>query len=192
MAVQGLFVLNLEAWFFGVLALLHGMAFAARLRLRLHPRHGAAMQHPRRVWLASRESVRLRHMLLLGSVLIGVAMAGGAAARRHWLAEAQSVFAATMSAARAGRPLPAGVEFTMHERWGNEFVNANPVGRFAVDIDPRIAGDRFLDRFVAPYAYGGLLLFDSGKQFEFTVYRDPGMDGWGVFLDAPGALRERW
>jgi hypothetical protein len=53
-------------------------------------------------------------------------------------------------------------------------------------------GDRFLDRFVAPYAYGGLLLFDSGKQFEFTVYRNPRMDGWGVFLDAPGALRERW
>ncbi len=80
----------------------------------------------------------------------------------------------------------------MHERRGNEFVGVNPVGRLAVDIDPRIAGDRLLNRFVAPYAYGGLLLFESGKQCEFTVYRDSGTDRWGIFVDAPGALRERW
>ncbi|HYR10952.1 MAG TPA: hypothetical protein VEQ60_24445 [Longimicrobium sp.] len=168
---------NLFAWFFAALGLLYGMTLAARIRIR--PAGGA---DGRRIWLAGAESVRLWQMLSIGCVLIGLGMAGGAMARQRWLAEAERVFAATMAAASTGRPFPAEVEnFSMYEIRGDDFVHVTPEARYLVEVDPAESGDHFLDRFVAPYKYGGSVRFPSGKRFDFGVYHQ--RDRWSVYLD---------
>lgn len=187
MAVQGLFVVNLEVWFGAMLALLHALAFAARLRLR--PLPGAAVRHRRRIWLAGRESVRAGHVALPGCVLIGLGMTAGAMMRDRWLTEAEQVFAATMAAAGAGQPLPPGVRFSMYEWRGDDLVDVVPEVRYVARVDPAESGDRFLDHFVVPYTYGGRVRFESGGRYYFAVYRDE--DGWGVHINQR-SRRERW
>jgi hypothetical protein len=167
---------NLFAWFFAALGLLYGMTLTARLRIRL-----ASGADGRRIWLTGAERVRPWQMLAIGCVLIGLGMAAGAMVRQRWLAEAERVFAATMAAASAGRPLPAEVEFSMVERRGEEYVHVDPAPGFAIEADPRESGDHFLDRFVAPYVYGGWVRFPSGARYEFTVLR--GRIGWPAWKD---------
>jgi hypothetical protein len=187
MGVQGLFLVNLEVWFGLVLALLHALAFASRLRLRSLP--GAAVRPRPRIWLAGRESVRPGHVALLGCVLIGLGMAAGATMRHRWLTEAEQVFAAAMAAASAGQPLPPGVQFSMYELRGDDFVDLVPEARFEARVDPAESGDRFLDRFVVPYTYGGRVRFGSGRRYYFVVYRYE--DGWAIDVDQL-RRRERW
>lgn len=188
--VSVLLMLNLEAWFFMVLGLLHGMTFVARLRVRA--RRDEAVPRGRRIQLASRESVRLGHMLLVGSVLTGVAMAGGAAARHRWLSKAEDVLAQAMAAAGTDGPFPAGVAFSMYEERGDDWVPVTPAGRFVMEIDPAISGDRFLDAFVVPYEYGGMLRSESGTWYEFSVGIDH-LDGrWNVSVHTPMRRRARW
>jgi hypothetical protein len=173
--VQAFFGAGLICWFAALLALLHGMALAARLRVGGDGR-GA---HVRLVPLAR---VRASQMLLLTCVLLGAGMAYGAAERRRWISEAEQVFAATMAAASTGRPLPPRVGFSMVERRGREDVYVNPGPRFAVDVDPHVAGDHVLDQFVVPYEYGGWVRFPSGPRHEFTVWRERLTGGWSVAL----------
>lgn len=176
--VQAFFVAGLICWFFVLLVLLTGMVLAARVRIRI----ASASPNGRRMWLVSRESVRPATLVLLGAVLIAVGMAAGAMARQRWLTEAEQVFAATMAAASTGRPLPPGVGFSMLERRGRADVYVNPGPRFAVDVDPHVAGDHVLDRFVVPYEYGGWVRFPSGPRHEFTVWRERLTGGWSVTL----------
>ncbi|HEX2076334.1 MAG TPA: hypothetical protein VHG08_01460 [Longimicrobium sp.] len=168
LAVQVLFVLNLDAWFIGSLALLHAMALATRVRVRLV--RAPAGPHERRIRLAPRESVRGWQMLVLACLLAGGAMAAGALHRQRWLARAEQVFAATMSAAAAGRPLPPEVEFSMYELRGGEYWPADPPAPYQTLVDPALSGTHLLDRFVVPYAYGGMVRFESGERYEFSVY----------------------
>jgi hypothetical protein len=159
---------GLFSWFLALLALLHGLAFAARIRVG------------RGIRLAARERVRAAHLLLPACILLAASMAAGAMHRRAWLAEAEQVFAATLSAAGAGRPLPPGVDFTMRERRGDEYVSVNPQGSYATVVDAHASGDHFLDQFVTPYTYGGMLWFESGARYKFSVY--PEKAGWNVHL----------
>lgn len=129
-------------------------------------------------------------MVLLGSVVIGMGMAGGAMARRRWLSEAERVFAVTMAATSADRPLPRGVEFSMYESRGDDFVPVTPEARYVIEVDPARSGDHFLDRFVAPCEYGGSVRFESGKRYDFGVYRHH-EDGWGIWLDQLPRRRRR-
>lgn len=177
LAVQLIFVQNVTIWFVAVLALLYGMTLAARVRIR-------PMRQTRGRWigLVGQQHVRVWQMLLLGCVLIGMAMAGGAMARRRWLSEAEQVFAASIAAASADRQLPPGVQFVMYERRGDNLVHVTPEARYVLEVDPAQSGDHVLDRFVAPYEYGGVVRFESGKRFNFGVYRRY-VDGWGVHLD---------
>jgi hypothetical protein len=178
LAVQLIFVQNVTIWFVAVLALLYGITLAARVRI-----HPARESRGRWIGLVGQEQVRLWQMLLLGCLLIGMGLAGGAMARRRWLAEAEQVFAATIAAASADRPLPAEVEdFSMYERRGEDYVRVSPEARFVMEVDPHESGDHFLDRFVAPYKYGGTVRFESGKRYDFGVYRHQ-EDGWGIWLD---------
>lgn len=186
LAVPVLFVLNLEAWFLAVLALLHALVLAARIRFG-PVRVGTT--HMRRVWLAPHQAVRPIHLAVLAGLLMGAAMLGGALYRRAWLSEAEQVFTATMAAANAERPLPPGVEFSMWEWRGDDLVDVKPEASFAIKVDPRESGERFLDRFVAPYTYGGRVRFESGRVFYFAVYRTE--NGWGVLVDR-SRRRERW
>jgi uncharacterized membrane protein len=180
-----LFVLNLEVWFLALLALLHGLALAARVRFRAD-----AGAPPRRgIRLANREAVRPIHVALLAVPLLGAAMAGGAMHRRAWLAEAEQVFTATVAAASAGRPLPPNVELRMWDWRGDDMVEVTPEARFATRVDARISGDRFLDRFVTPYEYGGVVRFESGRRYYFSVDRHDGR--WSVGIDR-SRPRERW
>lgn len=174
--LHGVFVMSVAAGFVAVLVLLHGMALAARIRLR--PAGGA---DGRRIRLAGAESVRPGQMLSIGCVLIGLGMAGGAILRHRWLAEAEQVFAATMAAASADRPLPAGVQFWMSEWRGDDMVDVKPEARYMVRVDPRQSGDWFLDRFVVPYSYGGAVRFESGRRYYFDVFRDG--NGWSVSVN---------
>lgn len=183
-----LFVLNLEAWFLAALALLHAMALAARIRIRLFP--GGA-PHARRIGFASREAVRPWHLLLCAVPLMVAAMAGGAMQRRAWLAEAEQVFASAVAAASADRPLPPGVAFSMWEWRGDDMVDVKPEPRYSVTVDPRESGDRFLDRFVVPYEYSGVVRFESGRKYRFAVYRLESEEGWGIDIDR-SRPRERW
>ncbi|HEU4885030.1 MAG TPA: hypothetical protein VFT45_22410 [Longimicrobium sp.] len=169
------FAYNLAAWFLAVLVVLHGMALAARLRVGGDGR-GAYVR------LAAPERVRAWQMLLLACALTGVGAWAGAMARDRWLSEAEQVFYAAMSAASTGRPLPPGVGFSMVERRGREDVQVNPGPRFSVDVDPHLAGDHFLDRFVVPFRYGGWVRFPSGPRFEFTVWPERLTGGWNVDL----------
>lgn len=171
------FAWNLVVWFLGVLVVLHGMALAARVRVRVGGDGRGA-----RVRLVARDCVRARQMLLLSGILIGAGMAAGALARHRWLSEAEQVFYAAMAAASTGRPLPPGVGFSMVERRGGEDVQVNPGPRFAVDVDPYVAGDHVLDRFVVPSVYGGWVRFPSGPRFEFTVWTERLTGGWNVDL----------
>jgi hypothetical protein len=186
LGVGVLFILNLEVWFFALLTLLHAIALTARVRFR--PVEGGAARK-RRIRLAGREAVRPVHILLLACPLMGTALTGGAMYRRAWLSKAEQVFAATMAAASAGRPLPPGVEFWMWEWRGDDMVDVEPEPRFATKVDPRVSGDRFLDRFVAPYEYGGVVRFESGRLYYFSVYR--GEKGWSVNVDR-SRPRQRW
>jgi hypothetical protein len=176
---------NLVVWFLAMLALLHGMALAARVRIR--PLRGDA-PGGRRMGLARREAVRPRHLWTIGVVLIAMALGAGAAYRRWWLAEAERVFAAAMAAASAGRPLPTGVRFAMYERRVGGSWPADPEPAYAATADPHQSGDHPLDAFVAPYTYGGTLRFASGAEYEFGVEREK--DGWTVSL-YPLARRRR-
>jgi hypothetical protein len=176
--VAGLLVLNLEVWFIALLALLHAMALAARVRFR--PARGGTPSG-RRIWLAGREAVRPMHMVVLAGALLGAMMAGGAMYRRAWLAQAEQVFAATIAAASADRPLPAGVQFWMWEWRGDDMVDVKPDARYVVRVDPRVSGDWFLDRFVVPYSYGGVVRFDSGRAYYFDVHGNG--NGWSVDVD---------
>lgn len=188
--VQVRLVLNLDAWFIGSLALLHAMALAARVRIR----PVRAGSHERRIWLAPRESVRRRQMLVLGCVLVGAALAAGALHRQRWLARAEQVFAATMSAAAAGRPLPPGVEFSMYELRGEEYWPADPPGPYLATVDPALSGTHLLDRFVAPYEYGGVLRFESGERYDFSVHEGSLYDEevrWSIYLHPPLRPRRR-
>lgn len=174
-----LLILNLQTWFLALLALLHALSLAARVRFR--PVAGVTPA-ARRIRLADREAVRPVHVAVLAVTLLGAAMAGGAMYRRAWLAEARQVFATTLAAASADRPLPADVEFWMWEWRGDDMVLAKPDARYTVRVDPRQAGDRFLDRFVAPYSYGGWVRFESGRRYSFTVSRRR-EGGWSVDVD---------
>jgi len=188
--LEAFFVFGLIGWFVAFLALLNGMVLAARIRIRI----ASTGLNGRRMWLASRESVRPASILLLGALLIAGGMAGGVMARRRWLAEAEQVFAATMAAASTGRALPRHVEFWMVERRGREYVYVDPAPGFAIQADPHESGDHFLDRFVVPYTYGGLVRFPSGARYEFTVLRGKSgwpdqQDGWTVDLHEEGIFR---
>lgn len=181
-----LIVLNgVVTWGVAMLVLLHGMALVARVRVR-PVRDGPG---GRRVWLAGLDHVRPWQMLLLSSVLIGSGLSAGATARHRWLSEAEQVFAATMAAARADRPLPPGVEFSMWEWRGNDMVDVKPEARFTVEADPRESGDHFLDRFVVPYGYGGVLRFESGRRYRFLLYRS--IDGWGIHINQSPSRERR-
>lgn len=180
-----LFILNLEMWFLALLALLHGMALLARVRFR----RAAGETGRRRLRLAEREAVRTRHLVLLAVPLLSVGMFAGAMYRRAWLSEAEQVFTATMAAASAGRPLPPGVELWMWEWRGDDMVDVTPEARYETRADPRIAGDRFLDRFVVPYEHGGKVRFESGRAYSFSVHRGDG--GWSIEV-GQFASRERW
>ncbi|HEX6368286.1 MAG TPA: hypothetical protein VF006_05105 [Longimicrobium sp.] len=163
LAVQLIFVQNVTIWFVAVLALLYGMALAARVRIR-----PARQTRGRRIGLVGQEHVRLWQMLLLGCVLIGMGMAGGAMARRRWLSQAEQVFAATIAAASADRPLPPRVEFSMYASRGDDRVYAPPEARYVLEVDPARSGDHFLDRFVVPYQYGGAVRCGSSRARDST------------------------
>lgn len=105
--------LNLLFWFLAILALLHVMVLVSRFRVRLAA--GAAASADRRVGLAPWTAVRASHMAILACTMIVPAAVSGARARDAWLAEAEQVLAATLSAAAAGREPPNGVEFIMYE-----------------------------------------------------------------------------
>lgn len=177
LAVPLLVVQNLMVWCVAALALLYGMTLAARIRIR--PAGGV---DGRRIWLASPERMRAWQVLAIGCVLVGLGMAGGAMARRRWLSEAERVFAATMAAASTDRPLPPGVEFSMWEWRGDELVDVIPEPRYVARADPRESGDHLLDAFVTPYGYGGEVRLESGRRYDFLVYRRHD-GGWGVILD---------
>lgn len=181
LGVEPLFVFSLIGWFAALWVLLNAIAIVARLRLR--PVRVAAAGRERQTWLAPRESVRPIHLLLMGIVLIAAGMTAGARYRRAWLAEAERVFAATMTAASAGRPLPRGVHLSMYERRGDDYRSANPEPAYVAEPDPRQSGDHPLDRFVVPYTYAGTLRFASGARYEFSVLREA--DGWSVLLHEP-------
>lgn len=168
-------VLNLEVWFLALLALLHAMALAARVRFSPA---GDGTPSKRRIWLADREAVRPIQLGVLAGALLGASLACGAMYRRAWLGEAEQVFAATIAAASADRPLPAGVQFWMWEWRGDDMVDVKPEARYMVRVDPRKSGDRFLDRFVVPYSYGGAVRFESGRRYYFDVFREG--NGWSV------------
>lgn len=72
-------------------------------------------------------------------------------------------------------------------------VDVKPEARYAVKVDPRVSGDGFLDRFVVPYAYGGVVRFSSGRRYRFSVYRDTYRDdsAWGIQINQRPP-RERW
>ena len=177
LAVPLIFVQNVTVWFVAVLVLLYGMALAARVRIR-----PAGQSRGRWIGLVGQEHARPWQMLLLGCVVIGMGMTSGAMARRRWLSEAEQVFAASMAAASTGRPLPAEVEyFSMYERGG--YMPVSPEARFVAEADPRKSGDHLLDRFVAPYGYGGVVRFESGKRWEFGVYRT--RKRWSISLQEP-------
>lgn len=177
MGAPVLFVVNLEAWFFGVLALLHGMCFAGRIRIRL-PRH--VTPHGGRIGLAGRESVRARQLVVMAAMLVTAGMAAGAQYRRWWLAEAERVFAAAMADASTGRPLAPGVELSMYATRGGEYSPAIPETVYVAEPDPHRSGDHPLDAFVAPYTYAGTVRFASGTAYEFSVLRQE--DGWIVHV----------
>lgn len=176
--VQLLFVLNLGAWFLFVRGVLHALAHAGRVRVG-RVRRGAPRQ--RRIWLAPREGVRPIHVIVAAIPFVAALAISGAIQRRAWLNEADAVFAATIEAASADRPLRPGVEFLMFEWRGGEVVRVKPEARFMMKIDPRVSGDRFLDRFIVPYSYGGWVRFESGRRYNFDVYHDA--DGWGVSVN---------
>ena len=190
LGVQALFVFSLIGWFDALLVLLNGMVLAVRVRIRI----ASTGLDGRRMWLASRESVRPASILLLGAVLLAAGLEGGAMARRRWLSEAEQVFAATMAAASTGRALPPRVEFSMVERRGEEYVHLYPTPGFAIHADPHESGDHFLDRFVTPYAYGGWVRFPSGARYKFTVLHGrigwpADREGWTVSLHEENAFR---
>lgn len=179
LGVEPLFVFSLIGWFVALWVLLNGMVFAARLRLR--PVRDAGRERHR--WLAPRQTVRPIHLLLMGIVLIAAGMTVGARHRRAWLAEAERVFAATMAAASAGRPLAPGVQFSMYERRGDEYRSVAPEPAYVAEPDPHQSGDHPLDLFVAPYTYAGSLRFASGARYEFSVLREK--NGWSVLVHQP-------
>lgn len=189
MGLPVLFVLNLDAWFIGVLALLHGMVLALRVRIRGACR--GAERDARWVWLADRERVPAWRMLLLACVFVSVGMSAGAMARERWLAEAEQVLAASIAAASAGQPMPAGVDFWMWEWRGHDMVDAKPEARYTLDPDRPRYETHFLDRFVVPYRYAGTLRFGSGQRYEFSVYRaekgpaihESDEEGWGIHIE---------
>lgn len=185
-AVQMLFVLNLGAWFFAMRCVLDALVLTARVRIR--PVLGDPSPR-RRIWLAPREGVRPIHVILAATPFVAALAIGGAMQRRAWLMEADRVFAATITAASANRSLPAGVEFSMYEWRDGDMARVNPDGRFAIEVDPRVSGDHFLDRLMVPYSYGGSVWFESGGLYNFVVYQDAG--GWGVLVDDL-PRRRRW
>ncbi|MBB6068782.1 hypothetical protein HKM21_01615 [Longimicrobium terrae] len=186
--------LNLLFWFVAILVLLHAMALVARLRVRLV---AGATPTDRRIRLARWKDVRASHMAVLALLMIVPAAISGARARDAWLAEAERVLAATLSAVSAGRQAPDGVEFTMYEWVGDNLVDRRPEGAFVVEVDPAEAGDHVLDRFVRPFSYGGIIQFQSGKRYEFSVFRGHtsaprDATGWTVWLESPPRPPARW
>jgi hypothetical protein len=169
--VQALVALGLLAWFLAVLALLKAIVFAARVRVG------------RRMRLAARERVRPVHLLIGVCIPLAASMAVGAMQRRAWLSEAERVFTATMAATHGGGPPPPGVEFSMHAVDGDTSYLATPERRFETRVDARKSGDHFVDQFVVPYEYGGVVRFESGALYYFSVYSTK--NGWGVFLRQP-------
>lgn len=169
--VEVLYIVGLLAWFLAVLALLNAIVFAARIRVG------------RRIRLTGRESVRPAHLLIGVCILVAAAMAVGAMQRRAWLRQAEQVFAATMAATAGGGLPPPGVEFSMYAMRGDESYPATPEGRYETRVDPRKAGDHFLDRFVIPYEYGGVMRSESEALYYFTVSST--RDGWSVFVHPP-------
>ncbi|MBB4634329.1 hypothetical protein [Longimicrobium terrae] len=187
-------IVGAAVWFVMILALLNVMAFVARIRVR------ARRDDARGRWigLAPAGAVRAAHMLLLAGVLLAAGLAAGARARRAWLADAERVFRTTMDAAASSPRLPAGVEFRMYDWVGDEMVDVIPASGYTVQVDPRVAGNHFPDRFVTPMSYGGTVRFISGKRYTFSVYRRDGDllgdgPGWTVSLDPPRRRpREYW
>ncbi len=55
--------------------------------------------------------------------------------------------------------------------------------RYETRVDARKAGDHFLDQFVIPYEYGGVVRFESGALYYFSVSSEK--NGWSVFLHQP-------
>lgn len=175
--VEVLYIVGLLAWFLAVLALLNAIVFAARVRV------GRGMR------LTGRESVRPAHLLIGVCILLVAAMAAGAMQRRAWLRQAEQVFTATMAATHGGGPPPPGVEFSMYAVDGDTSYLATPERRFETRVDARMAGDHFLDQFVVPYEYGGLVRFESGARYSFSVSSTK--NGWSVFLHQPIARLQR-
>ncbi len=174
--IPALYVVALFTWFVVVLALLNAIVFAARVRVG------------RRIRLVGRERVRPAHLLIGVGILLAVAMAVGAMQRRAWLREAEQVFAATMAATAGGGPPPPGVEFSMYAMDGDTSYVATPEGRYEKRVEARRAGDHFLDQFVVPYEYGGMLRSQSGALYFFTVSSTK--DGWSVFVHPPMSSRQ--
>ena len=101
------------------------------------------------------------HVILAATPLVAALAISGAMQRRAWLTEADRVLVGAMTAASENRSLPEGVEFSMYEWRGGDIVEVIPERRFTIEIDPRVAGDHFFDRFLVPYSYGGSLRFES-------------------------------
>lgn len=183
---------NLAAWFLAAWAVLEAMVLAARVRIG--PVRGVPAPHRPPIRLAGRACVRRRHMLLLGCLLVIAGLAYGARHHQRWIGRAERVFAATMSAAAAGRPLPPDVEFSMYElRNDGEYGSTHPDGPYLAEVDSSRSGWTFPDRFVAPLAYGGVLRFDSGKRYEFGVYPARKGDGWMIDVSPlREGRRRRW
>lgn len=176
LSIPALYLAGLFTWFVVMLALLNTIAFAARVRVG------------RRIRLVGRERVRPRHLLIGVCILLTAGMAAGAMQRRAWLRQAEQVFAATMAATAGGGPPPPGVEFSMYAMRGDESYPATPEGRYEKRVDPRRAGDHFLDQFVIPYEYGGMLRSELGALYYFTVSSTK--DGWSVFVHPPISGRQ--
>lgn len=177
--VEVVYIVALLAWFLAVLALLNAIVFAARVRVRVG----------RGVRLTGRESMRPAHLLIGVCILVAVTMVAGAMQRRAWLRQAEQVFIATMAATHGGGLPPPGVEFSMYAVDGDTSYLATPERRFETRVDARKAGDHFLDQFVVPYEYGGVVRFESGARYYFSVY--PIKNGWSVFLHQSIARSQR-
>lgn len=174
--VQALYILGILPWFLVVLALLNAIVFAVRVRVG------------RGIRLVGRKRVRAAHLLIGVCILVAAAMAVGAMQRRAWLRQAEQVFTATMAATHGGGPAPPGVAFSMYAEDRDSSYMATPERRYETRVDAHTAGDHFLDQFVVPYEYGGVMRFESGALYYFSVDSDE--NGWSVFLHPPIYRRE--
>lgn len=175
---------NLALWYLGLLLVLYAMMHVAQLRVA---RGGGGRGWPR-LRLARWGSMRNSRLAILAAGLAAAVLAAGAVRRQLWLAEAERVVVQAMEDAAAGRPHPPGIRFSMTERRGDRYISSTPSERYLFVVDRERSGSHFLDRFVIPETFGGVVRLESGALFEVRVYqggltaRDPGV-AWTVNLD---------